>query len=380
MTGRRHHRRVEAGVAALAAVALLAGCGAKTDLWMPDVDEDLPCYPQPLALLTIPPDVVFLVDRSGSMNWALVDDNPALPGELSRWQLLEQALAEVLAETDPTMLRVGAKFFPNRLSWVPGTLEPDPCLVVPGLDLEPAPGMFDRLLSFFRSTRPVGGTPTADGLEEVRLRFAGRPRDGGPRFVVLATDGGPNCNEHPEVPPPDCVCTGTPYMCDPRPVPDGAGEEVATRNCLDEARTIEQIDLIFGLHGVPVFVIGIFNPSRPELLAVLDRMAVAGGRPRSADGGRRFYNVREPADLRGALDSITSTILRCVFRVYPAGPEDPTTVRVTIDGREVRHDHLRDDGWDFTNEARTELTLFGAACEEMRTGEREPAAIAECPG
>ena len=89
--------------------------------------------------------------------------------------------------------------------------------------------------------------------------------------------------------------------------------------------------------------------------------------------------MREPADLRSALDTITRSILRCTLQVSPPGPDDPTTVFVTIDGRYVRHDHLRDDGWDFTNDERTELTLFGTACAEMMDEAAEIAATVECP-
>ena len=378
MAGVQDRRWEGAGTLTLAAFAVLAGCGAKTDLWMPDVDAGPPdCSPTPLALRPVPPEVMFLVDRSGSMDWRLDADEPATDGELSRWRLLEQTLAAVLAETDPTV-RVGAKFFPAENFWPPGSWEPDMCRVEPSLDLEPIAGRLDRLLSFFRTTSPLGGTPTAEALEEVRIRFARRSGDGVPRFVVLATDGGPNCNPDPEIPPPDCYCTGQPYTCDPSPRPVGVGETAAL-NCLDEDRTIDRIEFIFRDSDVPVYVIGLGSPSRPELLDVLDRMAVAGGRPRPDGGERRFYDVQEPEDLRSALDTITRSILRCTLQVSPPGPDDPTTVFVTIDGRYVRHDHLRDDGWDFTNDERTELTLFGTACAEMMDEAAEIAATVECP-
>lgn len=373
-----------------AALGVLGGCGAKTGLLVPDASSEAGlntgvdagpdasiCTPDELELAQRAAEVLFVVDRSNSMNRTL-DDRVPEPGEETRWVLLASVLHDVLAETDPMLLEVGAEFFPGIIPDGPGIGPEEACKVSPGIDLRPGPRNVDRLLSFFETTGPDGGTPTAAALEEVRRYFESRPMSEVPRFVVLATDGGPNCNAMPSPPPPGCVCTGQVFQCDPTPPPIGVGE-FAPYNCLDEDPTLAVIRDLHEELGVPVYVVGIDDPTRPDLAEVLDRMAVYGGRPRDdEDGGRRFYSVRRPTDLRGALTTITESISNCVFKVSPA-PTDDAVVSVTIEGLQVPRDRTRTEGWDFTRPRRDELTLFGGACERAGSRDARVVAIVECP-
>jgi hypothetical protein len=387
-------RRNAAGAFVAVAIGILVGCGAKTGLLIPDASLDAGmdagvdagtdagidssvCMPDELALERRGAQLLFVVDRSNSMNRTL-DDRVPEPGEDTRWELVAQVLDEVLSEADPTLLEVGAEFFPGIIPDRPDIGPMEACAVDPGIDLRPGPGNVDRLLAFFDSTGPDGGTPTAAALEEVRSYFERRPTLNVPRFVILATDGGPNCNPSPTPPPPMCVCTGQPGQCNPAEPPVGVGE-YAAYNCLDENPTLNVIERLFDELGIPVYVIGIDDPTRPDLATVLDRMAIEGGRPRDEDlGGRRFYSVRRPADLRGALTTITESISNCVFEVSPP-PTADATVSVTIDGLRVPRDRTRTEGWDFTTPERDELTLFGGACERATRTEGEVLAIVECP-
>ncbi|MGE0785441.1 MAG: hypothetical protein AB7S26_07125 [Sandaracinaceae bacterium] len=339
-------------------------CGSKTGLLVPEAGIDAGrdsgvdagrCLPQPVILERRGAQIMFAIDGSNSM-LNTIDDREPLPGELSRWQELGFALGEALMGADP-LLEVGAKFFPNQ---VPGTMGPEEaCVVDRGIDVEPARDNVDRLLQSFASTEPLGGTPTAPALEEVRAYYERRPAPGIPRFVVLATDGGPNCNPDTGVPMDRCVCTGSPTSC--------LDAMFGRYNCLDEARTLDVIRATFDGLGVPVYVIGIDDPTRPDLGDVLDRMADAGGRPREVPGQRRFYSVREVDDLRGALESITSTIARCVFTLQPV-PGTDAELLVTVDGVRIARDATRAEGWDYTAPDRSELTLFGGACSRVTEG------------
>src|SRR5262249_21865205 len=148
----------------------------------------------------------FAIDRSNSMADALTG-GPPMPGEENRWQLLRDALAATLSPAD--LLEVGAKFFPRVLA--DDVHDPvQACMVDRGIDLPPTRGGSPALLSVFESTQPRGGTPTAFALGEVRDWLVTHPITGVPRFVILATDGGPNCNPDTGVPPDMCLCTGVP--------------------------------------------------------------------------------------------------------------------------------------------------------------------------
>lgn len=345
---------------------LLASCGAKTGLFIPDASRDPDggidagmdagmCVPSPLALIRRGAEILFVVDRSNSMKDTL-DGRDPLPGELPRWDLLAQTLEEVLSDADP-LLEIGAEFYP-RVSVNAATPE-EACSVDTGIDLAPGRGRTDDLLRFFTDTQPSGGTPTALALEEARAFFERRPDADKPRFVVLATDGGPNCNPETGVPHDVCICTGAPAMCSVDPL-------FGPYNCLDDVRTLHVIRTLFEALDVPVYVIGMDDPTRPDLAAVLDRMAIVGGRPREDPGERRFYSIRRPDDLRGALTTITESISRCVFNITP--PSHAELVEVQVAGMPIPRDVSRGEGWDFTTASRNEITLFGDACEQVTLG------------
>lgn len=353
-------------------VLLNTSCGAKTGLLIPDADlpedagMDAPmdsgpdaqvCMPQPIALERRGAQVFLAIDRSNSMENNLAGGDPT-PFEPSRWEVLGQVLGEVLLADEDPLLELGAKFYPGVDSMGSRTPE-EACFVDTGVDVTPARGNAARVLSFFDTTLPAGGTPTAAALEEVRAFYESRPAPGIPRFVVLATDGGPNCNPDTGVPPSRCVCTGTPRdrFCDP-------ASPFAPYNCLDDVRSVEVVRALFEDLGVPVYVIGIDDPSRPDLADVLDEMAVAGGRPRDDGDGRRFYSVRDIDDLSGALTTITESIARCVFDLDPVPPAD-ATVELRVDGVFIPQDRTRTEGWDFTRPDRREVTLFGGACARV---------------
>jgi hypothetical protein len=364
------------------ACALSLSCGAKTGLLIPDASrgpdagmdagpdagpDSGVCQPRPVALVRRGAQVMFVVDRSSSMADTFDGRDPE-PGELRRWDLVGQVLGQVLGDADP-LLEVGAKFYPRALPEVIMTPE-EACSVDTGIDLSPNRGNVPAFLDIFATTEPRGGTPTALGLGEVRDFFASRPAPGVPRFVILATDGGPNCNPDTGIPHTVCLCTGQPEDC-------SSDATFGPFNCIDEMRTLEVIESIFTDNNIPVYVIGILDPTRPDLADVLDQMADAGGRPREVPGERRFYSAAEPDDLRAAVTTITESIARCVFRVDPVpGPLDRVELR--IDDILIPRDPGRIEGWDFTSEGRSELTLFGGACERVTRTGGEVSAEIEC--
>lgn len=360
---------------------LFVGCGARTGLPLPDGGElairdggmDAPpivdgatCEPARLGLSRPGAQVLFALDRSASMADDLQGLNPA-PGEPSRWDLMASALQEVLADADP-LLRFGAMLYPDV---EPGSSGPEAlCNVDPGVDLPPARNNEGALNDLLASTDPNGGTPTAVGLREVREFFEANPAPDVPRSVVLATDGAPNCNPDTGVHRSRCVCTSERSFClDPM---------VGDYNCLDEDRTLTEISGLFMELGIPVYVVGIENPARPDLGDVLDRMAVAGGRPRDEPGERRFYDVQAPADLEAAFTSITDGITRCTFSVRRP-PADDATVEVRVAREPVPHDPTQVDGWDFTADDRSEITLFGSPCERAAMAGVRVTANVTCP-
>src|SRR5690606_33323307 len=129
-------------------------------------------------------------------------------------------------------------------------------------------------------------------------------------------------------------------------------------NCLDDVRTLEIIRAVFADLDIPVYVIGMDDPTRPPLADVLAQAAITAGRPREEPGERRFYSVRRPDDLRGALPTITDSISRCVFTISPV-PAATDEVELRVGDVFIPRDPTRAEGWDFTTSSRSEITLFG---------------------
>ena len=372
-----------AGGLALAAVVVPPGCGARTGLPVddspdasvdasvadaadagPDVFDARPdvCVPGTDELVLPEPEIVFVIDRSNSMAFDLEGD-PPIPFEPTRWDIMAGAFTRALQPFN-NVLSVGVKMYPDAVE-NPG-LPSVACAVTPGLDVRIASGNSSALAQAFQAQGPSGGTPTALAIEAARRELEKRPSDGTPRFMVVATDGAPNCN--PRVPPNECVCTWVPETC--------ADPVTGPYLCLDDRETLAAIDRTVQ-DGVPVYVIGISDPN-PIFIDTLNRMAVAGGRPRTGSS-KRYYDVSRMAELEDAFTSIVASVAECVFilKGNKLRPEDIGTVE--IDGREIPRDVTRQNGWDITSEQRGEVTLFGPACERAQEPRVKIIATAACP-
>jgi hypothetical protein len=356
----------------------LVGCGSKTGLlideFRPDGGADASwdagrdagfdanvCEPGEQPLTRRVPEIMFVIDRSRSMRFT-IDGREPEPDEISRWDLLRDALDRSLRPRERD-LAFGALTFPDAPD-VSMSIE-EACQLELSLDVPIRQRNTNRLLELFDSL-PAGGTPTAPALDEARRQFTRRPLSGVTRFAILATDGAPNCNPSPPVPPPGCTCTGdSPEAC---LGPDGAFQ------CLDDTTAIEAIDQLFRA-GIPVYVIGSIDD--PRFAGVLDQMAEAGGRPRMGPG-RQFYDVRVPADFDNALQSITDTIARCVFYLT-GGFGGGEVATVEVDGMQVPRDDMHVEGWDFTDTTTGEVTFFGGACDLAAQPGATIRAITACP-
>lgn len=348
---------------ALVLAASLSGCGAKTGLLVPDASlpDDAPdvsdaldvidvsdapdvsdvsdaCAARTLPLERFSAEVIFVIDRSGSMG-------ERTPSGITRWSAVTMALASALPAVERE-LWMGLIQFPGAIS------TENQCGDNTRLELTPRLTNAANMLTALRSTTPTGGTPTFEALQAAANYYrtapaAGRVRG---RYLVLATDGGPNCNADPAIAGSACVCTS----------PRGCGGPRGNLSCLDAERTIALLARLAS-DGVPTFVIGTPGNDVASLPRTLERMAVAGGRPRATPGEAPFYRAEDVGEFTEAFRSITTALVRCRYVTNPVA--DPGQVSVRVGGREVPRDATRADGWDWTNPATGEVVLYGAACE-----------------
>jgi hypothetical protein len=355
-------------------VVAVASCGSRTGLWGTDIAGSLPdsggpdtglvdapgdgpvkCTPGRFSLELATAQLMFVIDRSGSMAFSLDGRQPDRqgnlpPGVMSRWDTLRDALFSTITPFD-NALAMGAKFYPEESP--PASPPDEACRTDVGVGIAPARGNTSTILGVFDTTQPNGGTPTSEAIRLAAQYIAGTR--GVARTMIVATDGAPNCNG--DLDQTRCTCTSATGNCATAPT----GEF----NCLDDTRTIGVVRDIFQTMKIPVYVIGIGSTERPAFLKVLDDMAVAGGRPRPT--APLHYNVQSSAEMKAALGSISDSIAKCTY-LTPSAPTDPNAISVEIDGKSIPRDPTHMNGWDWVDQAFGTLAFFGAACTAAGAG------------
>jgi hypothetical protein len=336
------------------------------------------CGKTELAAEPARPNVLVVVDKSSSMS-----GTPAGFSE-DKWSALGGALGEALDAA-----RSGVAF---GLDFYPFGDDRDPTALVETCDMPTSadilvpigPGamtvpLIDDALADYA---PAGGTPTAAALARALDYFttgAGAALEG-ERYVLLATDGGPNCNPDLECESDACTLNmdglncGGQNCCDANLDPDGPA------SCLDEDGAVAAVEALAGA-GVKTFVVGI--PGTAAYGATLDAMAVAG--LAENPDGPSYYRVESMGGTEGlaeVLTRITRGVIRSCRLQLDSIPEDPDyegLLNVEIDGVDVPQ--AGDDGWsvDRTTDPPT-IVLKGRTCSAIEADGAERVTITYgCP-
>lgn len=334
------------------AASLLLSCGARSALDVASdaaapidltaVDVGAVCVDGPISLQRSEIVTLLLIDRSGSMDLDLQGRN----GAPRRWDVLGAALPPALRALGPEV-SLGLAMFPA------GSAE---CAAPTRLGVPFAPDRVDALQQALATTTPAGLTPTYAALVQAERMLREAPGRG-PRALLLATDGGPNCNA--ALDRDRCVCSVGAM---------GVGQEECRQRsdlCLDDARAVAQVAAMAS-RGVTTFVIGFDGQRESGLVDVLDRLARAGGRARSAPS-RAYYSVQREEDLAAALRSVSTSIARCTLRAS-SRPPDEAVVTVRVGGVARARDTSRAEGWDWVAASSADMLLSGAACDALAAG------------
>jgi hypothetical protein len=216
---------------------------------------------------------------------------------------------------------------------------------------------------------PAGGTPTYAALKSAQDYFtAGSGKDlTGEKYVLLATDGGPNGNN---APCQQATCTvnmdrnelGQDKInyCDAQIVADGP------KSCLDEARTVEQLKTMASL-GIKTFVIGI--PGTEPYVATLDAMAEAGGSP-SSTTSPKYFQVAAGGVVTGleqTFRTITKGLIKSCHLQLSSEPPAPGLLNVYVDDQLVAYQPDGGaDGWQLDSSTMPPtVVLIGAICSNV---------------
>lgn len=356
-----------AGTLALVAAPLVA-CGART--WLPagqtdqQTDHAEPCTGTPVAVVPNVPNLYFVLDASGSML------------QNSKWENVRSAVGGLIRELGQNA-RFGATVFPTPSIGACST-----GTEVMALRLGDPAGQAEAAFLAATAIVPNGGTPTAATFRSLMGKVTSFR---GTTSVILATDGGPNCDTQitacgidqctsntdgvPINATQSCSAGAAPNCCDPND-PTVRGSPLG---CLDGDATAQAIGDLQAV-GVQTYVMGI--PGSAPYGPLLDQLASAGGTARTSEPHYYAVDSADTAALGGTLEDIAARALRSCTLVLSQVPADPHKVNVYVDGTVVGSDGP--DGWSLNGQV---VTLEGAACGHVQSDAPLPmvSVVQGCP-
>jgi hypothetical protein len=283
-----------------------------------NVNPDGPnCGGQMYNAQNVPPEVLIVLDKSGSMNQQADGMNcpgMGMPCPTQKWPAMVAGLNQVVMSTQ-AMVHWGLKYFPTNGG----------CAVNQGAEVPVMLNNAAAVMGNLAMNNPNGNTPTRAAVTNAATYLMGLATSN-PKFILLATDGLPNCPMNGSNGDPD----------------DGP----ATTAIMASATA-----------GIPVFVVGI--GTIPGALNTLNGFANAGGRPRAGDP--KYYQVDSTADLVAALGQIQGMIASCTFGLASVPPV-PNNVGVYGDGTRIPMSAT--DGWTYGTGMRS-IVLNGPTCEKV---------------
>lgn len=269
-----------------------------------------------LVNLGDPPDMLIVLDRSGSMTTPI---DLFMPFGPTRWTVMRDALKNIVMSTQNN-IRWGLSVFPTD----------DDCGVSAGTEVGIDLGQYPPIGSWLDGNSPNGNTPAHLGLQDALTTYAALPVNPEGRYVLFATDGVPNCGDE-----------------DPFPLTLDAVTALATA-------------------GIHTFVIGFGDPLGVDS-DLLNAAAQAGLEPRPG-GPPHYYEATNAAQLQTALDQISGGVIvpSCSYELQDP-PPDPDMVTVTVDGVPVPRSTQHTNGWDYYPDSMT-ITFFGTYCTDIEGG------------
>ena len=340
-----------------------------------------------------PVNMLIVLDKSGSMDQQ--------SNGQQRWSAMKGALRTALEEVADS-INFGLELYPTP-ELESDVIDKDACgeagncCEMPGdiemnVPIQSGQEAVDLIVDKLDNTDPGGGTPTARALERALEYFTqGEGKDlEGDKFVLLATDGGPNCNS-------DLVCGADlcTYNLDGRDCSGFSDEnccEASTQagggdGCVDSTNVVDRIERLKDA-GIDTFVVGI--PGTEAYADFLNDFADAGDRAVSG-GDSKYYRVDNVADLTDVFRDITiQLVTSCELEIPPSSSTLPPKVVVDCEiiprfeegGGEGGGAGASGDGEQITNwewEAGSDtITLVGDACDRVSRGVDRIDVVLDC--
>jgi len=284
--------------------------------------------------MKLPPDILIIQDKSGSM--AESADGTCMQGcgANAKWTQVTTALNTVIGMTD-TSVNWGLKFFSDNGTCGAGA--------APGVPVGPMAA--NAIQTLIGRTSPAGNTPTRSAIAS-GAAYLKTLQDANPKYLLLATDGLPNC-------PVGCetATRNLPQMCS---MTDNPTEDQAAVQAIADAKAA----------GFATFVVGIGMTGAD---ATLNAMATAGGVPQTG-GATSFYSVTDTASLVSVLQTILGNVASCTYQLpsTSAARTSKDYIDVFGDGNKIAQDPT--NGWDYTDASHNAIQLHGSTCDAVMSG------------
>jgi hypothetical protein len=307
-------------------------------------------------------NVLLVVDKSGSMN-----DKPT--GFTSdKWTALRGALDDTFTQTK-TKVSFGLDLFPysgTSGEVLDGCQMPTGAAVV--VPVQSGTKAAPLILAALDDNPPGGGTPTAAALTRALAYYttgAGKALKGD-RYVLLATDGGPNCDAALTCAAATCTvnidgkCPANTNCCDAKV------DKLGPANCLDEDGSVAAVSKL-SKAGIKTIVVGI--PGTEAYANTLDALAAESG-VTNPDAPPAYFAVSAKSGVAGlstTLERITTGLIKSCELHLESVPPDLDKLFVVIDGVELTRDDP--DGWTIPDPAVSPpvLEITGATCQKLET-------------
>jgi hypothetical protein len=350
------------------------------------------------------PDIMLMVDNSGSMYLPINPSLPACrfsdggscgtdysdpssycgPNCPTRTSELRRAMTAFFADAG-TVARFGLTTFPYP---VPTPAAPAEECGTGGVRVPVSQSAQDvdselqatsnQIVSVIQSDTVGGGTPTSNTLKMLANDPGLQPQPGRDAFILLETDGVPNCNANNVYDgctnPAACACTISAGCCIPG---------YTRLGCLDQTETVNTIASMKTNKSIKTIVFG-FGDEAAASGPTLEAMAEAGGFVRACpDGGdgpcgannscvqttrlclRQYYQANNGDELARALrDAISVIPDPCNFPLSDT-PSNPSLLSVIVDGQSVRP---ASDTWSYNvPDSGPPYVLFvGSICDRLK--------------
>jgi hypothetical protein len=322
----------------------------------------------PLAFNQPKPNLMLLVDKSGSMQ-----DPVTPPSGPSKIVVLQQVMGDFLQPTPAAtpVARVGLARFPDQ--GCVATTSSDVLAQLPPASAGDADTVLEAAAAAantaLQTLTPSGGTPTQASLQYVASNIGELSDPARQDFVLLLTDGLPNCNNTLDA--NSCTCTSSANPpCS------------ANTDCLDKDATVSQILSMRTNLNIKTIVIG-FGADVVGGIAqgTLEAMAEAGGFVRKCPNtnqdcsatnpcvlatalcSQQYFQATDGPALTDALAEIGSTLTQtaCIYNLEEV-PSDPSLISVVLDGTPYLPGP---DTWTY-NASKNQIVFEGALCAQLK--------------